>query len=85
MVIMVLWALGLFPFENLQLSVLAPIESHCSFEVPVARARLGVRMMNHETFGFQSSHSSYCKVPFHTVVLGDEMQLEHSQVIPAFS
>lgn len=76
MVIMVLWVLRLFPFENLQLSDLAEIESRCSFEEPAARARPGVQMMNHETFVFQPSHSGYCKVPFHRVVLGDEMQLE---------
>lgn len=50
-----------------------------------ARARPGVQMMNHETFFFQPSHSGYSKVPFQVVVLGDEMQLEQSLVMPAFS
>lgn len=85
MVIVVLWVLGLFLFENLQLSDLAGIENPCSFEVPAARARAGVQMMNHETLVFQPSRSGYCEVSFQEVVLGDEMQLERSQVISAFS
>lgn len=85
MVIMVLWVLRQFPFENLQLPVLAGIESRCSFEVPAAGARPGVHMMNHETFVFQPSHSGHCKVPFPLVIFGDEIQLEQSQVIAAFS
>lgn len=52
MVVVILWVFGLFPFDNLQLSDLAGIESHCSFEVPAARARPGVQMMNHEDFFF---------------------------------
>lgn len=42
-------------------------------------------MMNHKAFVFQPSHCTDCKDPFHAVVLGAEMQLEHSQVILAFS
>lgn len=64
MVIMVLWVLRLFPFENLKFSDLAEIESHCSFEEPTARARPGVQIMNHETFVFQPSHSAIAKSLF---------------------
>lgn len=40
-----------------------------------------MQMMKHEAFVFQPSHCTCCKDPFHAMVLGGEMQLEHSQVI----